>query len=201
LVEFQRARRDGDTDEPYRDRVEFDAYDIAGNLVEQTQFSTDFINERHPQRIDAQTIVFHATMGDRTEHLTFNSKGNVTERQVFLGTNTEGEAFQTLRYKYDAAGRMIEEDLIDVDGGPLGVTLISRDDKGNVVREEYRYDPPPYLVAVFSCEFDARGNWIKRTESRNDPAQGIETLEPFGTRFRTITYYDSEAGQLPAAAN
>jgi hypothetical protein len=198
LLEFQHAPRAGETLEYARDRIQFERYDREGTVVAMTVFNPDFVDELTIERLDAQTVVLsgHITVAE-TRHLTFDERGNVTEIAVYYGRGVQGELFVTYRYAYDAAGRKIEEDWYDSDGKRFAVIRFTRDGKGNITREESNFNdrPPPNAVRTYEYEFDSHGNWIKRIEAANDLDNGQPEIEPYGTSFRTITYYGEDASQ------
>jgi hypothetical protein len=130
-------------------------------------------------------------MAAQTRHLTFDERGNVTEIAIYYGRGVGGELFATYRYTYDAAGRKIGEDWYDSDGKRFAIIRFARDAKGNITREESNFNdrPPPNAIRTYEYEFDPHGNWIKRIESGNDLDNRQLEIEPYGTSFRTITYY------------
>jgi hypothetical protein len=42
-----------------------DWYDRSGNLTEEKYHASDFIDDKHPQRIDAQTYLMKSNVGDK----------------------------------------------------------------------------------------------------------------------------------------
>ena len=43
-------------------------YDENGDLIEEKSYTSDFIDDRRPQRIDAQTRLLKLNMGDQRQH-------------------------------------------------------------------------------------------------------------------------------------
>ena len=193
LFEFQHAPPEGEEAEYYtRDRTGFETYDRQGLLIGQTVFNPDFVDELEIKRLDVQTVVTRGSIvAEQTTHVTLDERGNVAEMATYFGSGVGGELSQKRRYLYDAGGTVIEEDWYDRDGTQFAAIRFTRGGDGNVTQEETSYNgaPPPYQVTTYSYEFDSHGNWIKRIERSNDPANGQLDLKPFGTRFRTITYY------------
>jgi hypothetical protein len=192
LLEFQHAPRAGETLDYGRDRVQFERYDREGTVVAMTVFNPDFIDELQIERLDPQTVVLRGRiMAAQTRRLTFDERGNLSEVAIHYGRGVRGELFATHRYAYDAAGRKIGEDWYDSDGKRFAIIRFTRDGKGNITREESNFNdrPPPNAVRIYEYEFDSHGNWIKRIEAGNDPDNGQLEIVPYGTSFRTITYY------------
>ena len=196
VSEFQTLKGyDGNPPDPYRTPAGTDIYDRAGNLVERKHFTTDFIDDQHLQRIDPETVVIRSNMGDKRQLMKFDPTGKLVRLQVFIGADGKGSMLEDTRYKHDAKGREIEEDLFDEDGKPGGVIIITRDQAENVIEREYRFGHavPFPEVRYYKYEFDSRGNWIKQIQSGNDPEHNQKDIAPVGILFRTITYFDSAA--------
>src|SRR5579863_722661 len=96
-------------------------YDQNGNLTEEKSYTPDFIDDRRPQRIDAQTRLLKSKMGDHLQHRIFDSSGRLIEEKVTAGTSGTQTVSWT-RFKYDSHGRSIEDDYI-TDGKVDGLTL------------------------------------------------------------------------------
>lgn len=193
VVEFEGLKdRYGQID---RHRLGSSTYDEAGNLVEDEDVTPDFVKKRKPQRVDADTVIFHSVMGDSTEHYVYDAQGNVLEESVRFGTRTSGAPDQVIRHKYDAQGREIERDFMGP-GGKLGGALVyTRDKDGNIAAEEDWLNDPkgPHAKMTYSYDFDAGGNWIRRRETR-EPLADNYPYGPVGTLIRTITYYGDGGG-------
>lgn len=170
LLEFQHAPHEGETLEYARDRIQFDAYERQGSIIRQTVFNPDFVDELQIERIDALTVVTGGSIRtDLTEHISCDAQSNVIERAIYYGRSVKGELFQIHRYTYDAAGRMIEEDLYDRDGTQIGVTHFTRDHKGGIVQEESSYNGQPapiQIMAGWSSNPTARVSGPSRTMAR-----------------------------------
>ena len=95
-----------------------------------------------------------------------------------------------LRYVYKYNGNRKEKLVYSEDGKLNQHYLYILDDKGNEIAETYfNPDGSVRLQEVFTYEFDANGNWTKRTTSRLVMKNGREQTEPYSVYFRTITYY------------
>ncbi|MFL6333797.1 MAG: hypothetical protein ACJ754_10845 [Pyrinomonadaceae bacterium] len=119
------------------------------------------------------------------------------------------------RYKYDEKGRLIEEDWYGSDGrlwlryvykfegdkkeelvysedGSLNQRYVfTLDSQGNEV-EKIDYDVKDGSVDErysYAYEFDAKGNWTKKTASKWVTKGGKSFFEPSYVTYRTITYY------------
>ena len=66
------------------------------------------------------------------------------------------------------------------------------DDKGNIVQEAFYRDDPQTPVYVYwhNYEFDAQGNWIKRTTLKVAGSDPRLSKVPVYTTYRKITYYE-----------
>lgn len=173
-------------------------YDQAGTLVEDEQFTADFVKKRTPERRDANTTIFHSVMGDSTEHDIFDKQGNLVEEQVRYGVKFDGPADTLTRYKYDSSGAEIERDFIGPDGKLSGVSTYKRDSSGNIAKEDAWLNDPekPHAHMLYRYDFDAHGNWVRRYETRSGVPDDDYQFGPIGTLVRTITYF----GEQPAAA-
>jgi hypothetical protein len=96
-----------------------------------------------------------------------------------------------LRYVYKYQGNKKEELVYSEDGSLNRKNVSTLDDKGNEVEESF-YDVKDGSVSErysYSYEFDAKGNWIKRTASKWAAKDGKEQFAPYSITYRTITYY------------
>jgi hypothetical protein len=171
-------------------------YDENGDLIEGKSYTPDFIDDRRPQRIDAQTRLLKSNMGDQRQHRVFDSSGRLIEEKDTAAT-TGAQIVRWTRFKYDSNGRSIEDDNI-TDGKVDGFTLIKRDSRGNIVQMEF------HLIgrhAPFPCDwyedykFDRHGNWIERRVYEFDPEADKPKRTFAEIDYRTIEYYDDKAEQ------
>jgi YD repeat-containing protein len=168
-----------------------DMYDRSCTLVEHKYYTTDFINDQHPQRTDPTTVVLHSTMGDRTVHERYDESGLLVETRT---TTLSGELIDDSRNTYDAAGRVTRVDSFDADGKHLDTTTFTRDANGHVIREAIDFSDGRSYVQLSRYEFDHHGNWVKKFDSSNDPEKRDSKIEPSDIVFRAITYYDENGG-------
>ena len=110
-------------------------YNKNGDFIEEKSYTSDFIDDRRPQRIDAQTRLLKSNMGDQRQHRVFDSSGRLIEEKDTAAT-TGTQIVSWTRFKYDGHGRSIEDDNI-TDGKVDGFTLIKRDSRGNLVQMEF----------------------------------------------------------------
>lgn len=119
------------------------------------------------------------------------------------------------KYKYDAGGRLVEQALYRNDGelssrrlykyegdkreelfytadGKLNQRYVYTFDAEGRATEWAVYEPRDGSVrsrSSYAYEFDARGNWVKRTTSEWVTKDGRSFFEPSYVTHRTITYY------------
>lgn len=171
-------------------------YDENGDLIEEKSYTSDFIDDRRPQRIDAQTRLLKSNMGDQRQHRVFDSSGRLIEEKDTAAT-TGTQIVSWTRFKYDGHGRSIEDDNI-TDGKVDGFTLIKRDSRGNIVQMEFHLigRHPPFPCDWYEdYKFDRHGNWIERRVYEFDPEAGKPRRTFAEIDYRMIEYYDNKAEQ------
>ncbi|HJQ33954.1 MAG TPA: hypothetical protein VJ866_17365 [Pyrinomonadaceae bacterium] len=176
-------------------------YDYKGNL-----FQVAVYGELDGERVRSDKMIRHEY--DPPPLMVGGSPGG-PERE------TDPRYTYKFAYRYDGKGRLVEEDLYDNSGklwlryvykyegnkkeelvysedGSLNQKYVSTlDDKGNEVEESF-YDVKDDSVSErysYSYEFDAKGNWVKRTASKWAAKDGKEQFVPYSITYRTITYY------------
>jgi hypothetical protein len=116
----------------------------------------------------------------------YDEEGRLVE-EVWYGSG--GKLW--MRYVYKFAGDTREE-LVYAEDGSLNQRYVSTlDAKGDEV-EETIYDVKDGSVSErrsYSYEFDAKGNWTKRTTSKWATKEGQGQFVPAYVTYRTITYY------------
>ena len=187
---FRADRKDryGDVDER---ALGLERYDRQGWLIEDEDYTPDFVKKRRPKRIDRNTTYYQSAMGDSTEHYVFDAKGNVTETDIWYGSKTTGAPAQIVRAKYDDKNCQIEQTSVDPDGKVAGGSLYNCDGDGNTVQEDAWLNNPkrPHAVSTYTYDFDAHGNWIKRHQKRTGVSDDSYDYGKVGALIRTITYY------------
>lgn len=96
-----------------------------------------------------------------------------------------------LRYVYKYSGNQREELVYSADGSLNQRYVSALDGKGNEIEEtifEVR-DGTVRSKHSYAYEFDAKGNWTKRTSSKWVTKDGRSYYEPENVYYRTITYY------------
>jgi len=166
-------------------------YDRQGWLIEDEEYTPDFVKKRRPKRIDRNTTYFQSPMGDSIERYVFDTTGNVIETKIWYGSRIQGAPAEVVRAKYDDKNCQIEQTFVDPDGKVDGGSNYSCDQGGNIVQEdEWLNDPKrPHAVSTYSYDFDEHGNWIKRYQIRTGVSDDSYDFGKVGTLIRTITYY------------
>jgi hypothetical protein len=115
----------------------------------------------------------------------YDEKKRLIEKIWFLNN---GDVSVRDVYKY--SGNQKEVSVYIGDGSLNRRYVITLDDKGNeVARTFFEGNRSVGLKQSYTYEFDANGNWTRRTTSRIVMKDGREQLEPSSIHFRTITYY------------
>lgn len=115
----------------------------------------------------------------------YDDKKRLTESTLF---RSNGDPM--LRYVYNYQGKQKEELVYFSDGRLSRRNTSTLDDKGNKVEETvFERSGAVRLKQSFVYEFDAKGNWTKRTASKVVTIDGREEVQPQTVYYRTITYY------------
>lgn len=168
--------------------VSEDVYDRACNLVTSKAYKGDFVDDQHFQRVDAGTTIVHSNMGDRTVTERYDERGRLAESRT---ASAKGEFVDQSIYSYDASGRVIRIDSLDVAGKSDGFTALSRDPNGHIVQQVVHFGDGRLQTTINQYEFDRYGNWIKEFDSGDDPDHPEQGIRPRDILFRTITYYQA----------
>lgn len=168
--------------------VSEDVYDRACNLVASKAYKGDFVDDQHFQRVDAGTTIVHSNMGDRTVTERYDDRGRLAESRT---ASAKGEFVEHSIYSYDASGRVIRIDSLDVAGKSDGFTALSRDPNGHIVRQVVHLGDGRWQTTISHYEFDRYGNWTKEFDSGDDPDHPEQGIRPRDILFRTITYYQA----------
>ena len=94
------------------------------------------------------------------------------------------------RHVFKYSGNQKEE-FVYLENGTLTRRELSiLDDKGNEI-ESTQFDSDGKVAAKtsYTYEYDANGNWTKRTSSRKEASEMLMRLDPGNVQIRTITYY------------
>jgi hypothetical protein len=116
----------------------------------------------------------------------YDDAGRLVE-EIMYGSN--GKLW--LRYVYKYKGTQKESLVYDADGALNQKYLYTLDDKGNTIEESiYEISNNSILEKdSYSYEFDPKGNWTKRIESKLVTKDGKTFFEPAQAEYRTIVYY------------
>ena len=135
-----------------------------------------------------------APMGSSDDVLEFKTTAKFDSKENRLETITyrkSGELLHTKIYLFDEKGRVIEESQKDGPKVPFGsqYKIQSKRDEKGVVTESINYakDGTVERRTLYQYVFDARGNWVRRTESLFDKNNKPLT-DSFITQ-RKIAYY------------
>lgn len=96
-----------------------------------------------------------------------------------------------LRYVYNLKGNQKEALVYAADGSLNQKWVVMLDAQGNDVEKQY-YDVKTNVVDekyTYTYEFDAKGNWTKRTAAKWAAEDGKSGSKPYDVTYRTITYY------------
>jgi hypothetical protein len=104
----------------------------------------------------------------------FHNNGNLSIRYVY---NYKGNQREELVYSSDGSLNQRYVSIFDSKGHEQERTSFDTRDNASQAKYSYAY------------EFDAEGNWIKRTTSKAVTKDGHSQLEPQYVDFRTITYW------------
>jgi hypothetical protein len=113
--------------------------------------------------------------GRLSEQLLYGNDGRLNSRRVY---KREGARLEELNY-YDEEGR------------PGMRSLAMLDASGNESEQIYFDSPLKGWQSKYThtYEFDARGNWVKRTTTKTSIVNGVSKEDSTYITYRTITYY------------
>ena len=186
VTEFE-ERSGGD-----RRRLGSATYDRAGALIEDEDVTPDFVKTRRPERIDANTILYRSKMGNSVVRCRYDSRGNILREETWYGGKIAGPADEITDFQYDANGFESQRNFLGPQGKLSGAFHYTRDAAGMVTEEDDWLNDPksPHAHMLYRYEFDARGNWVKRSETRSGVPDDDHQFGTSGTLVRTITYFD-----------
>jgi antitoxin component YwqK of YwqJK toxin-antitoxin module len=179
-------------------------YDAKGNLMETVSYAPDGSSHR-------KTVYTYNAQGQLTEQVTcdavgcfdkgaytYDPYGNLVEERFYYPDSAAIKLH--IVHTYDAQGRRIQTERGPAHLG-LGIekTVETYDANGNIlelttyytekVEDEAGKPIPPPARVVYTYKFDARGNWIKQTQTLYTSETGKPVCEPSMVTYRTITYY------------
>lgn len=162
-------------------------YDSLGNQVEELRFKSNAYWETKWIRVyDKNNFLIEEDVygpdGILRVKRTYknDSRGNRIEGNGYKanGSPQPGAKFSN---KYDDKSNLVEESVYSVNGSLEVTFLFKYDDKGNLI--ELKQEPPNSIgqCTAYIYEFDAKGNWTRQIEFKED--------KPFAIRVREIKYY------------
>lgn len=116
----------------------------------------------------------------------YDDAGHLSEK-IYYGNS--GKVW--LRYVYKRKGSELEELVYAADGSLNQRYVSTLDGRGNEVQQTI-YNVRDNSVGSrwkYAYEFDAQGNWTRRTAQRQDVTEGEKDYTPADIVYRTITYY------------
>jgi hypothetical protein len=192
-------------------------YDPQGRLTEQVQLTVDGVGLRQVNTYDAQgrlikalsyhgrelptTVKTYTATGWTSETVFYQSDGTPRFRMVISCDNkarwaeirqykAEGVLESRTTCTADAKLRVTRCLVYTADGSVDSQEVIVSDAKGYVTEvASYRADGSVKKRLLYGYEFDAKGNWIKKTKSEWITKNGKSFFEPRQIISRTITYY------------
>src|SRR5262249_48004184 len=139
-----------------------------------TKISPESPTAKRDERYSMKHKYRYDEKGRLLEDISFFNNGKIAGRDV-----------------YDYQGNEVEELVIGTDGAVNQKYVNILDDKGEV-KERRIYDPKLGTIKdtlFYTYEYDAKGNWVKRTDSRLVTVSGKSQPQASVVIYRTITYY------------
>lgn len=162
-------------------------YNNSGQLTQMQYYSKEnkadwryiYTYNTNGNRVMMESYKPDSTLYSKTTY-TFDDKGNETGYLL----QTKGYANSSEKYTWDNNGNKTEERWLDGKNEITFRHVYVYDDNGNVIDEQvFKGQDKNFLSkATYKYEYDAKGNWIKRTKFSTD---GIE----FDIAERKIVYY------------
>ncbi|MEZ5424745.1 MAG: hypothetical protein R2747_00645 [Pyrinomonadaceae bacterium] len=117
----------------------------------------------------------------------YDAAGNLIEKSTY---GNGGEIWTRVAYR--RKGKTVEIIVYDRSGQVNNRSLLKIDDRGNEIESSHFDSPVEGWMTTYTYayeEFDKAGNWIKRTMTKSRTFQGITKEEWVMREFRTIVYY------------
>lgn len=175
--------------ESYDERNNLSAISVYGYIDGNRVYHVKDIDHDYDNDLVVTVPVTDSKKFDRryTQKFTYkyDDKKRLIEEAMF---QNNGDLW--LRYVYKYKPNQKEETSYSKDGSISQRSLYTLDDKGNPVKETiFGRDGSVTGKQAYTYEFDAQGNWTKRTTFEVKTKDGREQPVPLFTQYRTITYY------------
>ncbi|MGH9801459.1 MAG: c-type cytochrome, partial [Blastocatellia bacterium] len=134
----------------------------------------------------------------------YDATGKRTLQTPFRVVMANGFAITQHELLFDPTARRDSGSVVNPDN--TSMKYVEHDGKGNIIEKGTHANGQRTAVELsVKYEFDARGNWIKRTLSRLADKEGQKVLLPSEVSYRLIVYADSpkaaaQAEPIPASA-
>lgn len=187
-------------------------YDKSGNLIKTLEANSGYLTTY--MFIDGDKISKTIATKANTPLMTTDGDPNLYGKKQPADKRYDNK----FKYKYDAQGHIIEEELYQNTGALLTKHIYEYDDKGRRIKKSYYYkgklnstetyrfddqgveiegnfnlaatDGKTSTVDSYSYyQFDAKDNWIKRTTTTTFKSLGSITVYKINY-YRKITYYE-----------
>ena len=178
-----------------------ESYDYKGNLSDVTVYgyldgarASDYKSIRHEYNPPPMMIMSAPGEAKPKYDPRYSNKFDFkydSQKRLVEKTWINNAGKLQIRYVYKYSGRQREEWVYSEEGSLNQHYLSVLDDKGNRVEWtifEIR-DGTVESRHSYAYEFDAKGNWTKRTSSKWVTKDGRSFYEPANVYYRTITYY------------
>jgi hypothetical protein len=156
------------TNEPHLEVI--CTYDSQGNLKEEINRSIE------DGKVFGRKLYSHDFERNYTEIIDYDSD-NVPQWKAGIFWNEQGKEREIFAYSRD--------------GALFGTGTTTYNENGHIAEVVvWRFDGSPEQRAKYTYEFDARGNWIKRTLYYWETEEGVSSYKLMNIDHRRIVYYD-----------
>jgi YD repeat-containing protein len=158
-------------------------FDAAGNVI---RLQAVFGGRGYSYEYD------YDAAGNQTASRDYDGEGNLTARGVFTGEGrdysgerfADGEPTGRLMTRANERDQLVHVLSTDADGDVEYESEYLFDENGLLVEEIFSYDGD-WMITTYEYEFDAHGNWTRRTTTED--AFGYTFVSE--VTYRTFTYY------------
>lgn len=135
-----------------------------------------------PSRSKKRDSRFHSRYGYK-----YNAAGKIIEMTIY---GNDGSVW--IRTVYKRSDNKVEEIRYDEAGKVNSRSIVTIDEKGNEIEHRSDNVPLPGSGEILNYkydEFDAQGNWVKRTVTFSRTIEGVSAVNWIQIETRMITYY------------